>query len=326
MTWTPEEPGTRLGGRCPREKNTILRPNRVALVGLALVVTAATGTASAAAHVEDDTSSSTSVALPGQWGDWTTVKPADNKPVNPKSRAYFRLANVKVTNNNLVIRSMRHCIAGKPTEKTKAHPAKCGSKENTKYSTGRVQKMLVPPNAGNWRVTFKAKMPQGAAAGTRSALWMLNTHGVDGYCKDKEVKSNFGEMDVLEWYSAKGREKTSTATTHLTCNGSTFISEGGARSFVGSPAAFHDWSVTRSGLALTYRMDKKIVLTQKCGKGKLTKVKDCKKILDSGWQAIMQGEVFKRGLKGDAFVTPDWTKPFPTISLVIRDVKFKPAS
>jgi len=286
---------------------------------LALALLATTGTASAAELTDGATDSPAALALPGKWADWAKVKPVENTPVHPESQAYFRLKNVRVVDGDLVIRSMRHCLAGAPTEDTTPHPAPCGSKENTKYSTGRAQKWLVPAGPDDWRVTFKAKVPQGAAGGTRSALWMLNTPGL-GYCKGAE-KPTFGEIDVLEWYTAGSREQRTTATTHLECKDNTHVSEGGARDFVGDRAVFHDWSVTRRGSVLTYRMDDKVVLKHTCNEGGLAGVEQCADILNAGWLGIMQGEVFKRDPGTGFYAGPRWDKRFPTISLVIRNVK-----
>lgn len=305
------------------QEGLIMRRHRTALVGLALALLAATGTASASGLTKDPTGianrdSAAPDPWPGKWADWGVVKPVENIPRHPESQAYFRYENVKVVNGDLVISTMRHCLKAKPTEKTKPQTKACSSKAETKYSTGRVEKNLVPAGAADWKVTFKAKVPQGAAGGTRSALWMLNNPGV-GYCVGSE-KPTFGEIDVLEWYTAGKRDKKTTATTHLECNNNEHVSAGAAKPFVGSRAKFHDWSVERQGQKLTYRMDNKVVLKQTCNKGDLSGVESCDEILNAGWIGIIQSEVFKRNPGAGFYAGPDWKSDFPTITFVIRDV------
>lgn len=306
------------------QEGHVMRRHRTALVGLALALLATTGMASATGLTKDagglaKSDTADPQPLPGKWADWGVVKPVENIPRHPESQAFFRYENVKVVDGDLVITTMRHCLKAKPTEVTKPHPKACSSKAATKYSTGRVEKNLIPVGTGDWKVTFRAKVPQGAAGGTRSALWMLNNPGV-GYCEGSE-KETFGEIDVLEWYTAGKREKKTTATTHLECKNNEHVSAGAAKPFAGSAAKFHDWSVTRQGLKLTYRMDNKVVLKQTCNKDDLPGVGKCDDILNAGWIGIIQGEVFKRDPAAGFYAGPDWKADFPTVSFVVRNVE-----
>jgi hypothetical protein len=68
-------------------------------------------------------------------------------------------------------------------------------------------------------------------------------------------------------------------------------------------------------------MDGKVVLSHTCNEGGLAGLERCADILDAKWLGIMQGEVFKSGPGAGFYAGPSWKKPFPTIALVIRDVK-----
>src|SRR5690349_13951582 len=95
---------------------------------------------------------------------------------------------------DLVISARRHCTPGPVAEGTPVSEVPCEGP--TQYSVGRVRlaDFRVPATDFEWG--FEARLPERFAPGARSALWLVNLEQV--YCAPE-----WGELDVLEWYSSR---------------------------------------------------------------------------------------------------------------------------
>lgn len=244
----------------------------------------------------------------------------------------------------LRITTRRHCVPGGDVAKyvkqhqklPPTHAGPCDKKGQTAYSSGRVQREVYKLLDG-MTLSFTAKMPAKSVKGTRAALWAV----AGGYCDNDSAtpqgdKSNLAEYDVLEWYSMKPQQ--STSSTHLTCDMSR-AQKKGVSQFLSKtkvvPASTapdmrksHTFSVTRKGDRLIYAIDGKVRARQQCGKKPLQETRagmaklNCASLLDQDFTAIMQGEVFgwNPKQKNSKFNGPDPTKRFPTQHLVISKV------
>ena len=189
----------------------------------------------------------------------------------------------------------------------------------SQYSVGRVRlaDFRVPATDFEWG--FEARLPERFAPGARSALWLVNLEQV--YCAPE-----WGELDVLEWYSS--RPDLPEAATHATCTDATYTSwhhkpatwDWGS----GGRAGFHRWAVrkeTTTGpggrtVTLSYLYDGRVHAVDTCQE-KLPST-TCDAVLDTAWTAILQTAVF--GDDSGPFLRPADDADFPTQELVIRDM------
>jgi hypothetical protein len=223
---------------------------------------------------------------------------------------------------DLVISARRHCTTGPVDEGTPADEAPCAVGQ-ARYSVGRVRLTDFRMPATDFEWGFEAKMPDRSAPGARSALWLVNLDQV--YCDPL-----WGEMDVLEWYSA--RPDLPEAATHATCTDATYTSwhhkpatwDWGA----GGRTGFHRWAVrkeTTTGpggrtVTLSYVFDGRVHAVDTCQEKLPTST--CDSVLDTSWTAILQTAVF--GDDSGPFLRPADGDAFPTQELVIRDMWVDP--
>ncbi|WP_141372068.1 hypothetical protein [Cellulomonas cellasea] len=238
----------------------------------------------------------------------------------------YRTENVRVKDNgDLVITAMRHCTPGSLTGSDDPHPEPCADLSDTKYSIGRLNLFGVVPQGQDFTLKFVATMPQRHSAGARSALWANNVDqgpGV-GYCGAQST-SPLGEIDVIEWYSAKPNQ--TTQSTHAGCittgDGQHELSTTttkGTEAF--DPAERTTFTATKRGSTVTYRVNGVRVARHVCGTNpKPNNDFTCAEIMSRPWNVIMQTEVFK-GPAGDGkFDGPSRRERFPTQRLVVHDV------
>jgi hypothetical protein len=190
----------------------------------------------------------------------------------------------------------------------------------TRDSVGRVRltDFRVPATDFEWG--FEARLPdESAAPGARSALWLVNLDQI--YCDPQ-----WGELDVLEWYSS--RPDLPEAATHATCTDATYTSwhhkpatwDWGAAGRTG----FHRWAVrketTGRGITLSYLYDDRVYATDTC-EDRLA-APTCAGVLDRGWTAILQTAVFAD--ESGPFTRPAADQPFSTQELVVREMWVAP--
>ncbi len=222
---------------------------------------------------------------------------------------------------DLVISARRHCTAGPVVEDTPVSEAPCDGVP-AQYSVGRVRlaDFRVPATDFEWG--FEARLPQRSAPGARSALWLVNLEQV--HCAPE-----WGELDVLEWYSS--RPDLPETATHATCTDATFTSwhhkpatwDWGP----GGRAGFHQWAVrkeTTTGpggrtITISYLYDGRVTAADTCQE-KLPSA-TCQAVLDIAWTAILQTAVF--GDDTGPFLRPADDADFPTQELVVRDMWVK---
>ena len=189
-------------------------------------------------------------------------------------------------------------------------------RDGSSYSVGRIRltDFRVPATDFEWG--FEARLPDGSATpGTRSALWLVNLDQI--YCDPL-----WGELDVLEWYSA--RPDLPEAATHATCTDATYASwhhtpatwDWGSAGRIG----FHRWAVrketTERGITISYLYDDRVYATDTC-EDRLS-APTCAAVLDRGWTAILQTAVFAD--ESGPFTRPDPDVDFPTQDLVVREM------
>lgn len=240
---------------------------------------------------------------------WNVLVAGPN-PELPTRQAHFLRENVGISNGNLIILTRRHCTAGAPT-RTNARVATCGKKNNTKYSSGRVELPGQLAGVRRFSVSFRARMPARSASGARQALWMTNT-------LYDCTQSQWGEFDNLEWYTKEPRRARQTA--HMGCQGSRTAQQD-ARPAI-DRSAFHTWRVQRRGTVIRFFQDGRLTQKVVCGKGRFAGTGDCSAILNNAYTMIMQGEVFSaepdpaKLLEG-----PRDGQPFPVMRMVVSGFK-----
>ena len=234
--------------------------------------------------------------------------------------------NVRLENGNLVILARRHCDA--PTDANETAGLCWGHPAEAQYSVGRAHLQGFGMAGDDFEWGFVATVPQDAAGGARSALWLLNDWHAD-YCDD-----TYAEIDVLEWYSSTDDARS---TTHATCvwnpDRTTTKATVGAGTPTDDPDASpidwtrpHAWTVrkrtdeVRRTVELTYLLDGKAFSTHSCTSTGLT-FETCDAAFSEGWQGILQTAVFS-GRRG-VFTGPDAAARFPGQRLVISDMWVK---
>jgi hypothetical protein len=234
--------------------------------------------------------------------------------------------NVRLEDGSLVILARRHCDT--PTDANETTGSCPGQPGGTQYSVGRAHLLGFGMAGADFEWGFVATVPQDAAEGTRSALWLINEWHAE-YCDD-----TYAEIDVLEWYSSTDDARS---TTHATCTWNPDLTTTKATVGAGSPADDphaspvdwtrpHTWTVrkrtdrARRTVELTYLLDGKAFSTQSCTSKGLT-FEACDAAFSEGWQGIVQTAVFS-GLTG-SFAGPDVAAGFPTQRLVISDMWVK---
>ena len=237
-------------------------------------------------------------------------------------QGYYRPGNVGINaDGDLTIKAIRHCTSGGITASTPIHVEPCANPDNTKYSIGRVQ---IPDHIQanrDFRITFRAKMPQPpAAAGARSALWM---HNKSAYCGGGS-SSALGEVDVLEWYSKAPSETTST--THMGCTSSAgskpvYNSEPYRGTTAFDSSAFNTFSAEKVGSTVRYFVNGTKVATHTCGVNPPTRAGSCTEIMTQSWMPIMQTEVFWDNGTDNRMDGPARGQNFSTQTLTVRDFR-----
>jgi hypothetical protein len=260
---------------------------------------------------------------------WTT---ADRIMVSQakKSQAHYLARNVDQRGGNLVITTERHCVkkSAKHTDfdlyrDSTASVAACGAGQKAVYSSGRLDLLDAGKQlAGNFKVEFKASMPDQPAVGTRQALWMHNTAQ---YCDSVDAITDLGEFDALEWYG--DRPGRTTATTHMSCKGGgdwKTLRRQHAGPMSNADSTFHVWSVEKVGKRVRYFIDGKLLDGKDvCGAGKfdLTAPATCGQVMGLPYFLIMNGEVFKDGANGTGHRSPLDGQRFPKQQLQVDWVR-----
>lgn len=223
-----------------------------------------------------------------------------------KSIANYTADSVKQSGGKLSITTARRCdsVTG-PIRNKCANPV---------YTSGRIDSTWAALPKGNFRIAFRAKLPDKPLQGTRWALWLKNDQP---YCANGS-NVNQGEVDVLEYYGKKAFRNQSYGVSHLSCtgNGSGADAYQDSNRVTFSQRGWHVWSVERRGGTLTYRVDAKVVGRTVCGEGETAAVSKnrCKKILqETNWRFIIQGEVFSgdRAANDAKQAAPRAGKAFP---------------
>lgn len=249
----------------------------------------------------------------GDYAGWTPGNVAGRPG---KSQAIFRPANLSFANGKLVVTTQRHCgsVDAPPTK------GKC-PKGTSVYTSGRLDRAAPLPN-GDFRVAFRAQVPQNGKRGQRSALWVKNAKP---YCNADVAGARLqGELDVLEHYGAqKGR---SYGVSHLSCrqvDADTFKAYQVSKDVAFDPSGYHVWSVERRGGTFRYFVDSKLVGAATCGEGKLAEVgkSRCDNIVEQAWTYTIQGEVFAKGYGKGKLLHPDETSGFPPQKLKVDWVR-----
>ncbi|SDP66258.1 Glycosyl hydrolases family 16 [Pedococcus dokdonensis] len=247
-----------------------------------------------------------------------------------KSQAHYLARNVDQRSGNLVITTERHCVKKSATHtnfdlytNATASVAPCGAGKKAVYSSGRLDMLDAGKQlSGNFKVEFRASMPDQPAVGTRQALWMHNT---DQYCDSVDALTNLGEFDALEWYG--DRPGRTTATTHMSCKGNgdwKTIRRQHAGPMSNADNTFHVWSVEKVGKRVKYFMDgKQLDGKDVCGAGKftLTAPVSCAQVMGLPYFLIMNGEVFKDGNNGTGHRSPLDGRRFPKQQLQVDWVR-----
>ncbi len=229
--------------------------------------------------------------------------------------------NVRLESGRLVILARRHCDT--PTDANETAGPCLG--RAAQYSVGRAHVQGFGMAGVDFEWSFVAKVPQDAAGGARSALWLLNDWRSE-YCDD-----TYAEIDVLEWYSSTDDARS---TTHATCTWNPDLTTTKASVGTGTPADAsdappvdwtrpHTWTVrkrtdeVRRTVEVTYLLDGKAYSTHSCTSAGLT-FETCDAAFSEGWQGILQTAVFS-GPDGP-FTGPDAAAGFPTQRLVVSDM------
>jgi len=249
--------------------------------------------------------------------------------VGSRSQAWNRPQNVTRADGSLFVKTARYCTAGgaEPTSGAAPHPAKCPRIADTTYATGRLQVGGLRFGT-DFSVSFTANMPGTSGPGSRMALWMV--HGP--YCDSDPATSaptanaDFGELDLLEWYSRT--PSTSHSTTHVACDVARhrpFLSDANAAA-IPTPPGTHTWKVVRHGNRVRYLRDgHQLGNTHVCGSGDLTANRTpprCGSILRGPWTLVIQGEVFANecGASCGILTGPNDFDRFPTQVMRVRGV------
>jgi hypothetical protein len=184
----------------------------------------------------------------------------------------------------------------------------------TGYSVGRVRLADLQAPGTDFEWGFEARLPAGSAPGARVAMWLVNLDQI--YCDPL-----WGELDVLEWYSANPDRIHSA--THATCTDAAYASwhhkpDSSAWGPAG-PTGFHRWAVRKQGRTLSYLYDGEVYATDTCTDQLAAAT--CDAVLGRSWTAILQTAVFADD--DGPFTRPAEDTDFPTMSLVLRDMWVK---
>jgi hypothetical protein len=235
--------------------------------------------------------------------------------------------NVLLEDGKLVILARRHCDS--PTDANETAGWCWGHPRGPQYSVGRAHVQGFGMAGADFEWGFVATVPQDAAKGARSALWLLNDWRAQ-YCDD-----TYAEIDVMEWYSSTNDAR---ATTHATCRINPDDTTSKMTIDAGSPADDpdipsvdwtrpHTWTVKKEtdeaqrSVEVSYLLDGEAFSTHSCTSAGLT-FETCDAAFSEAWQGILQTAVFS-GLSG-AFTGPDAAARFPRQRLVISDMWVKP--
>ncbi len=171
-------------------------------------------------------------------------------------QAKYELGNVTVASGRAELLTRRHCVTSTSTEalsdaNTSVIP--CAAGLTTKYSAGGINSI---PNWRSGKMLIKAKLPT-AQKGLWPALWIRNA---SSWCT-----TNYGEIDILEWYYNSQDTPTTnrtTATTHMTCANNVTKK---VQHYEDAPSDLtttdHVWEVDWDSTGVTYRLDGVVVRT-----------------------------------------------------------------
>ena len=185
-------------------------------------------------------------------------------------------------------------------------------RDGTTYSIGRVR-MTVPQVPGSdFEWGFEAQLPAASAPGARAAMWLVNLDQI--YCDPL-----WGELDVLEWYSAQ--PDRAHAATHATCTDEAYASwhhKPDTSAWGPSPTGFHTYAVRKTTsdgvVTVRYLYDGTVFATDTCNDQ--LPAATCQAVFDRGWSAILQTAVFAD--ESGPFTRPDFVADFPAQELVVR--------
>lgn len=179
---------------------------------------------------------------------WTVVE--QQKSIESHHQGRYQKRNVSVGDGNLRIVTQRHCVTGTelPSE-SNASSAPCPTGTSTKYSSGQIR---TPYLWKEGKMEIRAKMPETTQSGLWSGFW-LRQQGA--WCTP-----DYGEIDILEWYSDAKSTDASTATTHISCSNEDLESRQHVKRVSGSLADdWHTWGVEWDTTGVTYYLDGKVV-------------------------------------------------------------------
>lgn len=179
---------------------------------------------------------------------WSVVHQTKSTESHHQGRYLTR--NTSVGGGNLQIVTERHCIInGELPSTANRSEAPCPSGATTAYSSGQVK------SAYNWasgKMEIRAKMPNTTQSGLWSGFWLRQ--------EGKWCTSQYGEIDILEWYSDPKSTNASTATTHISCANNDLTSRQHVQHVTGSLAdSWHTWGVEWDKSGVTYYLDGKVV-------------------------------------------------------------------
>jgi hypothetical protein len=190
-------------------------------------------------------------------------------------------------------------------------------RDGSTYSVGRVRMTVPQVPASDFEWGFEAQLPATSVPGARAALWLVNLDQI--YCDPL-----WGELDVMEWYSAQ--PDRAHAATHATCTDASYTSwhhKPDTSGWASSPGGFHTYAVrktTANGVVtMSYLYDGTVYATDTCTDQ--LPADTCRAVFDRAWSAILQTAVFADD--SGPFTKPDADVDFPDLSLVVRDMWVK---
>lgn len=243
---------------------------------------------------------------------WTVITGTEGN-----SQAHYTANNVSVANGYLDLRTRRHCVTSASDALTDANAstAVCAANLITEYSSGQVRTGKVLTSG---RIEIRAKLPA-TQLGLWPAIWLRNP---TPWCN-----TNYGELDVMEWY---GDQPTiDTATTHITCaNNSTVHMAHNLNTGVNLGNTWHTWAMTWNPTSVKYYFDGSNLNSASGDSDKLTDTYAdftgvtsslFSTILNTTWEIRLNTQVTQAS---DAYhATPDNTKSYPNADYQIDYIR-----
>ena len=179
---------------------------------------------------------------------WSVVHQTGSTESHHQGRYLAR--NTSVSNGNLHILTERHCTTnGELPSDSNRSSAPCPTGTKTVYSSGQVK---TDYNWTSGKIEIRAKMPKTTQSGLWSGYWLRQ--------QGKWCTNQYGEIDILEWYSDPRSTNASTATTHISCANEKLKSRQHVEHVNGSLAdSWHTWGVEWDTTGVTYYLDGNVV-------------------------------------------------------------------